>query len=91
MSDVRTASTVSQCRIKQGRPDRAGIKNGVFMRMRRIERMQRIRSPWREGTSMLTQKALGSWRKDSLACTNDPPNPPNPHHPLGPSVLDARP
>jgi hypothetical protein len=27
--------------------------------MRRIERMQRIRSPWREGTSMLTQKSFG--------------------------------
>jgi len=36
-----------------------GIKNGGTDRMRRIERMQRIRSAWREGTSMLTQKALG--------------------------------
>jgi hypothetical protein len=41
--------------------------------MRRIERMQPIRSRWREGASMLTHKALGSRRKDSRARTNDPP------------------
>jgi hypothetical protein len=37
---------------------------------------------------MLTPKVLASWRRVSIAGTNDPLNPPDPRHPHTPSFLD---